>query len=184
MEPELWDVIKRYTIVAIVLTGAVVWAVAYTPDAPSDGAVNGAPVLEAPVAPLSPATADVVDGKFVLVKHGLRRISCQAACDLEASCELRAAAVCVNDSCEGDVRKINRSDFHLERAADCAEVAASACEEACWKKGECKGSHAGDAACTDACASLMKSKPTDTWRQARCVLEVKSCADVAVCDQR
>lgn len=183
MDPELWDVIKRYTIVGIVLTGALVWAVSVTPI--GGGKANNAPALEASTAtPDLPVLLDagVVDGKLVVVRHGLRRISCEVACDLEASCELRAKDACVNESCEGEVRKLNRSDFHLENAATCAEIVVTPCEEACWRKGECNGRHDGDAACTAACTSLMSSQPARTWRQARCVLEVKGCGDVAACD--
>lgn len=192
VDPELLDVIKRYTIVGVVLTGALVWAVVYTPDA-QGGTANNAPALEAPVAdiPALDAGASASDSALVVVKLGLRRIACGPACDLEASCALRTRELCVNESCEGDVRKINRSDFHLDAAAsslpngqpDCQGIAASPCEEACWKKAECGGGHGGDAACTAACTSLMKRDPAQTWRQARCVLEVKSCADVARCDQ-
>lgn len=182
MDPELWDVIKRYSIVALVLTGALVWAVMYTPTMPG-GVANNAPALEAPQAAPPAADASADEKNFTLVRHGLRRIACAAACDLEVSCQLRRADVCINESCEGDVRKVNRSDFHLAAAADCAAVASSSCEEACWRKAECGSGHGGDKACTAACTSLMTREPQKTWRQARCILEVKNCDDVARCDQ-
>jgi hypothetical protein len=178
VDPELWDVIKRYTIVAVVLVGALLWAVLYTTDTTRES--NNKIILEAPVA-ANPVDAGPVQGSFVVVKYGVSRIACAPACELEASCELRELAACTNESCEGDVRKMNRSDFQLEGARACTDVVVTPCEEACWRKGECGGTHNGDAACTNACRDLMKGRPQKTWREARCILEVKSCDDVARC---
>lgn len=178
MDPELWDVIKRYTIVAVVLVGALIWAVLYSTDSTRES--NNKIILEARVA-ANAVDAGPLPGSFVVVKSGISRIACGPACALEASCELREPAACANESCEGDVRKMNRSDFHLEGAGTCADVVITPCEEACWRKGECGGTHGGDAACTNACRALMKDQPQNTWREARCILEVKSCGDVARC---
>jgi hypothetical protein len=80
------------------------------------------------------------------------------------------------------VRKLNKSDFALLNAnASCDEAAATPCEEACWRQGECKSDHSGDEACTAGCRALMQSKPAETWLQARCILETKSCDAVALC---
>jgi hypothetical protein len=189
VDPELWDVIKRYTLVGVVLVAASIWTIAYTTDA-TQKAIT-APTLEARTAPeaLDAGPGDVaangentkMDTARTVVRHGLLRVRCEAACDLEAQCGLRTRAACINESCEGDVRKLNKSDLFLARAEGCEAIAATPCEEACWRQAECKDDHSGDDACTEACTKLMKSKPSETWLQARCILETKSCDAVALC---
>jgi hypothetical protein len=190
VDPELWDVIKRYTLVGVVLVAASIWTVLYTTDLSQKA--NTAPALEARTAPEALDAGPAVEANGTLdttrtvVRHGLLRVRCEAACDMEASCGLRAKATCINESCDGDIRKLNKSDLALTRIdasgqGHCEAIAATPCEEACWRQGECKDDHSGDDACTAACTSLMKTKATETWLQARCILETKSCDAVALC---
>lgn len=185
MDPELWDVIKRYTLVGVVLMAAAVWSVQYTTDVSQPA--NAAPSLEARTAPEAldaGAASEAQDDVTTVVRHGLRRVRCEAACAVESKCGLRARDVCINESCEGDVRKLTKSDAALVQAGatgTCEDAAASACSEACWRQAECKDDHAKDDACTQGCLALMKDEPAKTWLQARCILETKSCDVVARC---
>jgi hypothetical protein len=190
VDPELWDVIKRYTLVGVVLVAASIWTVLYTTDLSQKA--NTAPSLEARTAPealdAGPAIEQngALDTTHTVVRHGLLRVRCEPACEREAACHLRARDACINESCDGDVRKLNKSDLALTRvdvnsADHCTAIAATSCEEACWRQAECKDDHSGDDACTAACTALMKTKPTETWLQARCILETKSCEAVALC---
>ncbi len=120
---------------------------------------------------------------MVVERFGARRVSCAGACDREAECGFRTYADCTMASCEGDVRKLASSDFRLAEADTCAAAAAAPCEEACWKRGECTGDHAGDRRCTKACATLVQQEPVETYRESRCVLE-QACADLPVCGVR
>jgi hypothetical protein len=45
----------------------------------------------------------------------LLRVRCEPACEREAACHLRARDACINESCDGDVRKLNKSDLALTR---------------------------------------------------------------------
>src|SRR5262249_50874389 len=117
---------------------------------------------------------------IVVKKDGVSRISCVGACAIEARCELRAEDACVKDSCEGDVRIATRADFCLDSARECGEAARCPCEEACWKRGECAGDHASDAACTAACITLAMQQPIATYAENRCVLE-RACAEIPAC---
>ena len=190
VDPELWDVIKRYTLVGVVLVGASIWTILYTTDLSQKA--NTAPSLEARTAPEALDAGPGVEANGTLdtartvVRHGLLRVRCDTACDLEAACGLRSKTTCVNESCDGDIRKLTKSDLVLTRVDatrkdGCNELAASSCEEACWRQAECKDDHSGDDACTAACTTLMQSKPAETWLQARCILETKSCDAVARC---
>lgn len=190
VDPELWDVIKRYTLVGVVLVAASIWTIYYTTDVTQKA--NTAPALEARTAPealdAGPAVEanGALDTERTVVRHGLLRVRCAAACELEASCNLRARDACMNESCDGDVRKLNKSDLAMTRvdvsgADHCTAIAETSCEEACWRQSECKDDHSGDDACTSACKALMRTKPAETWTQARCILETKSCDAVALC---
>jgi hypothetical protein len=175
----------------VVLVAASIWTIIYTTDVSQKA--NTAPALEARTAPEALDAGPAVEANGTLdtartvVRHGLLRVRCDPACDLEAACGLRAKATCVNESCDGDIRKLNKSDLALTRielngdAAACASLAQTSCEEACWRQAECNDDHSSDDACTAACTSLMKTKTTETWLQARCILETKSCDAVALC---
>jgi hypothetical protein len=205
VDPELRSVLKRYTFVAIVLAAAVVWTVVYTTDT-----ALRAPPPEVPAPPMPPAPgeteADEIFAKpdpsmqrgappppapsaeakapslssLLVTKDGARRIACGPACRLEAYCKLRDIDVCLSNSCDGDVRKLSRSDFELASASDCAQAAAAPCEEACWRKGECAGDHADDLRCTNACLTLVRQRPMAVFSESRCILE-SSCADLPLC---
>lgn len=188
VDPELWDVIKRYTIVGVVLVAASIWAVQYTTDA-TRKPIN-APGYEARLAPeamdAGPAILEgnangTMDTERTVVRHGLLRVRCEAACAIEERCGLRSLAACLNESCEGDIRKLTKSDIVLARTEACDAIAETPCEEACWRQAECKDNHSGDDACIAACKQLMKKAPAQTYAQARCILETTSCEVVARC---
>lgn len=120
---------------------------------------------------------------MIVEKLGARRVSCAAACALEARCGLRTLEECTRQSCEGEVRKALRSDFDMAALKDCGALAENPCEEACWRRGECTGDHEGDRACTAACRTLVKQAPRQTYRESRCVLE-RPCADLPLCAER
>lgn len=120
---------------------------------------------------------------IIVERFGARRASCAGVCDLEARCGLRTFADCTAQSCEGDVRKLSNADFALEQAADCASAAATPCEEACWKRGECTGHHDQDRRCTKACKRLVRQLPEETYRESRCVIE-RSCDELPLCAER
>lgn len=145
------------------------------------GALNDAP-------PPTEASADAMREEAaperrspLVVDHlGAKRVSCAAACALEEQCGFRSRAECAAASCEGELRRVSRSDFQLENASDCALLALLPCEEACWKQGECTGHHEGDKQCTAACRTLVRQAPRETFREKRCVLE-RSCGDLPLC---
>lgn len=139
-------------------------------------------------APPAEAAADVLREEAglprrapLVVEHlGAKRVSCTAACALEEQCGFRSRVECAQGSCEGELRRLSRSDFQLEGATDCAALAELPCEEACWKQGECTGHHEGDAQCTAACRTLVRQAPRETFREKRCVLE-RPCVDLPLC---
>lgn len=120
---------------------------------------------------------------IIVERFGARRASCAGVCDLEARCGLRTFADCTAQSCEGDVRKLSNADFALEQAADCASAAATPCEEACWKRGECTGHHDQDRRCTKTCKRLVRQLPEETYRESRCVIE-RPCEELPLCAER
>lgn len=163
-------------------------------DAAPAPLAEAAPAVAAPDSPPPREESKLVDrpaeadrqGKpapIIVERLGARRVSCAAACALEEQCGFRAASECTANSCEGDLRKLSRSDFALEGMADCAALAESPCEEACWKRGECTGAHEADAQCTAACRTLVKQAPRESYRESRCVIE-RSCVDLPLCAER
>ncbi len=119
----------------------------------------------------------------VVERLGARRTSCAGTCALEERCGFRSLAACTAQSCEGDLRKLSRADFVMAKAADCAAAAATPCEEACWKRGECTGHHESDRQCTKACRTLVKQLPEESYRENRCVIE-RACAELPLCAER
>lgn len=121
---------------------------------------------------------------LVVTEAGARRVSCPAACALEAKCGLRDRAACLSSSCDpktdNRVRILNRADFCVADAASCADAVVCTCEESCWRRGECAGDHADDARCASTCAKLATQTPTPIYVENRCVLE-SACADIAAC---
>lgn len=120
---------------------------------------------------------------IVVERLGARRASCAGVCALEESCGFRSLADCRTQSCEGELRKLSSADFALAAAADCAGAAATPCEEACWKRGECTGHHQADRQCTKACKRLVRQLPAETYRESRCVLE-RPCDELPLCSER
>jgi hypothetical protein len=194
VDPELRSVILRYSVVGLVLAGAVIWAVTYTTAKTGVAKENGAPILldeqkgesarqretvtpEAKTA--SPELAPSISSLLV-EKNGARRVACEPACRLEAYCGLRSVEQCLKTSCDGDVRKLSNSDFTFAQAEDCAAAAEAPCEEACWRRGECTGDHVDDKRCTASCKALVKQRPAETFVESRCILE-SACADLAAC---
>ena len=199
MDPELKSVLRRYSIVALVLGGTVVWTVWYVRDNAHEN-VAPAVVATTPQEPPTPESelqaqprseehekkklAPSIDSLIVREASGARHVACAPACRFEEYCELRAVDECMKTSCDGANRVLSRSDFELVQADDCAVAAAAPCEEACWKKGECAGDHTTDKQCTDACKAMVKQLPAATFRESRCVIETKQCADLATCSRR
>ena len=120
---------------------------------------------------------------IVVERLGARRTSCAGVCALEAQCGFRSVPDCTAQSCEGDLRKLSRADFAMAKAADCAAAAATPCEEACWKRGECTGHHDNDRQCTKTCRTLVKQLPEESYRENRCVIE-RPCAELPLCAER
>ena len=145
------------------------------------GALNDAPPpTEAAAEAMREEAAPKRRSPLVVDHLGAKRVSCAAACALEEQCGFRSRAECAAASCEGELRRVSRSDFQLESASDCAHLAELPCEEACWKQGECTGHHDGDKQCTAACRTLVRQAPREIFREKRCVLE-RSCGDLPMC---
>jgi hypothetical protein len=180
VDQELREVATRYTIVGVVIAAAAIWTVWFVKD---NGHENGAPVVigsDAGPAQSPDEKAPSLASMFT-TKNGAERVLCAPACKLEAYCSLRSVDECLKQSCDGDVRALNKSDFTFARADDCAAAAAASCAEGCFKRGECAGEHGGDARCTEACVTAVKLRPGAAYRASRCTIEAKSCVDVAGC---
>ena len=189
---------SRAALVAVVVIGLVAgaigaaWLLRQPPLEPAQSEAPAAEPARAPAAePRRAAAPAAADNKLAAPppparervgtsKDGAKRASCGAACAIEARCALRARAVCERESCEGPVRKVNRSDFALDNSQSCADVAVLPCEEACWKRGECAGHHETDAVCTRTCTTLARQRPAAVYVESRCILE-NACADIPVC---
>jgi hypothetical protein len=105
-------------------------------------------------------------------------LTCDVLCAIEDSCDLRAEAACVSESCDGEERIPSTSDECMAVADDCAEVALCTCGEACEKRETCTQSP--DPECVTSCETLMEQDPTATFGEIRCVIE-SDCADLALC---
>ncbi len=175
LDPELVSVLKRYTVVGVVLAGAVIWTVLYVQD---DAHANGAPiVLGADAGPTD--TPDAPPDKAPSLKEMFvgDRVACEPACRLEAYCSLRSVDDCLRTSCDGALRIAVPSDTVFARADDCAAAAAAPCADACARRATCSETAAAvdQARCVAAC----KEKPD--YRLSRCVIEATTCDDVSRC---
>jgi hypothetical protein len=86
VDPDLWEVIKRYTVVGVVLVAASIWTVIYSTDATRQA--NNAPALEARTAP------EALDASSAKPPAPSRRA---AACAPRTSASTRAAkATCAS----------------------------------------------------------------------------------------
>lgn len=201
MDPELRSVIVRYTWVAVVLAGSVVWAALYTTDriraqggtsvddlapATAPGLGINAPSSAAAPTPGSPAAPGEEPkapslASLLVTREGATRVACGPACRLEAYCGLRDAATCARSSCDGDLRRPHASDLTFARADTCVQAAAAPCEEACARRGTCSGSHGDDLRCIDACLKRADDEPARAYVSARCMLE-SACGDMGRCE--
>ncbi|HEY1099140.1 MAG TPA: hypothetical protein VGF99_09430, partial [Myxococcota bacterium] len=120
--------------------------------------------------------------KLIVERNGARRIRCEVACGLEAQCGFRDDDDCRAASCDDDVRKPSRMDYclALDASVTCLDAATCSCNEACWKRGECAGSHADDDECERSCRTLVKQEGAARYRENRCILE-RSCSALSTC---
>jgi len=187
IDPQIKRLAARYSFAGLLFTAAVIFGVGWAVrDAKNSrgGVIQGPdvptptipPSIEANPGPPAPIRRELV----VNGPDGAQRVSCEGACALEMVCGLRDPAACRTDSCVDGLRKPTTSDFKLSTAADCGAMAATPCAEACAKRGECAGTHDGDAQCTRLCESSRDKKKT--YASSRCVLE-NTCAEIARCTQ-
>jgi len=181
VDSELRSVIYRYSVVAVVLLGALIWTVVYTDD--KNIRKNVAPlVMDAGVADTSatgPTKAPSLTAMFVQ-KDGVEHVSCVAACRLEAYCELRTVDACLKASCIGDLRIGSTSDAIFARSEECPAAAVAPCEEACARQTSCDAAKNTDT-CVTACRSKAQGAPATGYQNARCAIESKTCDDVKRC---
>lgn len=159
-------------------------AVSPTAGAPAEASKASAPPPKGRVgAGVVRAVEAAFDGDtLVVTRNGARRIACSKTCALENECGFRDSATCVQDSCDGDVRKVSRMDYclALDDSVTCLDAARCSCNESCWKRGECAKNHSGDADCERACITLVQQDGVARYRENRCVLE-HACSDIAAC---
>jgi hypothetical protein len=181
VDVELQRAIMRYVFVGIVISAAAVVTILVVQDEKHE---NGVPlVVGSDGGPASggeqpPQTAPSLKSMFV-EKAGKQRVACAPACRLEAYCSLRSADACLAKSCDGDARIDAPGDLEFARAEDCNQAAQTPCVDACARRATCGTS---DPKCLELCRVRTQQLPGDGYRAARCVVEAKTCADVAACN--
>jgi hypothetical protein len=182
VDVELQRAIMRYLFVGIVISAAAIATVLVVQDAKHE---NGVPlVVGSDAGPLSseeqrPQTAPSLKSMFV-ERDGKQRVACAPACRLEAYCGLRAASACLAKSCDRDARIDAAGDLDFARAEDCSQAALAPCPDACARRVACGA--VADPKCLELCRLRAQQLPGDGYRAARCVIEAKTCNDVAACN--